>query len=91
MADWFWARIQRYLPWFLEVPPLSIGRIAAAQASPLAQLLAVALEHKVGLQVNTRGIGNDRQNNRWAIRGGESVANFSALRRRVPTRGPRPR
>src|SRR5215831_503403 len=36
MADWFWARIQRYLPWFLEVPPLSIGRIAAAVGIAIA-------------------------------------------------------
>ena len=30
MADGSWTRIQRYLPRFLEVPPLTIGRIAAA-------------------------------------------------------------
>ena len=30
MADGSWTRIQRYLPPFLEVPPLTIGRIAAA-------------------------------------------------------------
>src|SRR5262249_61173865 len=36
MADLFWARIQRYLPWFLEVPPLSIGRIAAAVGIAMA-------------------------------------------------------
>ena len=36
MADLFWARIQRYLPWFLEVPPLSIGRIAAAVGIAIA-------------------------------------------------------
>jgi hypothetical protein len=30
MADGFWTRTQRYLPRFREVPPLTIGRIAAA-------------------------------------------------------------
>jgi hypothetical protein len=36
MADWFWTRIQRYLPRFREVPPLTIGRIAAAVAIAMA-------------------------------------------------------